>query len=113
MAAIFATVLGFSDFAVIAWLIIVLAGATAFSTRKSSEDRRIERKLDALLKHHGIAMEPHAGLSDEVQRLARDPSQRISAIKLHRKETGLGLADAKADIEDFVKSVEDFKRKIQ
>ena len=69
---------------------------------------RIERKLDALLKHHGISVQPYAVLSEEVQRLARDPSQKIAAIKLHRKQTGLGLAEAKADLDDFICSVPGF-----
>lgn len=44
-----------------------------------------------------------ASLSEEVQRLARDPAKKIEAIKLHREQTGLGLAEAKADIENFNK----------
>jgi ribosomal protein L7/L12 len=105
MAPTFATVLGFGDFAIIAWLIIVFAGAAAFTTRKSADSRRMERKLDALLKHQGISA-PQAVLSEEVQRLARDPTQKIAALKLHREQTGLGLAEAKADIEDFIKSIQ-------
>src|SRR5262245_32690884 len=105
MTPTFATVLGFSDFAIIAWLIIVFAGVAAFTTRKSADSRRIERKLDALLRHQGVSA-PQAVLSDEVQRLARDPAQKIAAMKLHRQQTGLGLAEAKADIEDFIKSIQ-------
>ena len=59
--------------------------------------RRVERKLDALLKHHGVGL-----LSPEVQFLAKDPSKKIAAIKLHREQNpGLGLADAKREVEDF------------
>ena len=47
-----------------------------------------------------------AKMSEEVQRLARDPAQRIEAIKLHREQTGLGLAEAKTDIEDFIKTIQ-------
>jgi hypothetical protein len=62
--------------------------------------RRLEDKLDALLKHHGIELPSR--LSPEVQRLAKDPSQKIAAIKLHREQNpGLGLAEAKKEIEDF------------
>jgi ribosomal protein L7/L12 len=49
---------------------------------------------------------PQASMSEEVQRLARNPAQKIEAIKLHREQTGLGLAEAKADIEDFIKTVQ-------
>jgi ribosomal protein L7/L12 len=106
MTSTFATVLGFSDFAIIAWLMIVFTGAAAYAMRKSAETQRIERKLDALLKHHGITLPPQAKLSEEVQRLARDPAQRSNAVMLHRTETGLGLAEAKADIEDFIKTIQ-------
>ena len=105
MTPIFATVLDFSDFAVIAWLMIVFAGAAAYATRKSAETQRIERKLDALLKQQGIILPPQAKLSKEVQRLARDPAQRSNAVMLHRTENELGVAEAKADIEDFIKTI--------
>ena len=104
MTPVFATTLSFSDFAIIAWLVIVFGGAAAYTTRRAVDLRRIERKLDALIKHHGISVPPQESMSEEVQRLARDPAQKIAAIKLHREQTGLGLAKAKADIEDFIKS---------
>ena len=106
MTPTFATVLSLGDFAIIAWLLIVFTGAAAYATRKSAETQRIERKLDALLKHQGITLPPHAKLSEEVQRLARDPAQRSNAVMLHRAETELGLAEAKADIEAFIKTVQ-------
>jgi ribosomal protein L7/L12 len=63
----------------------------------------LKRKLDALLKHHGIELP--SGISPDVQLLARDPTQKIFAIKLHREDhPGLGLAEAKAEIEAFTKS---------
>lgn len=68
--------------------------------RQRIDLRRLERKLDALLKQEGV--QPAWGLSDEVQRLARDPGRKIAAIKLHREQTGAALAEAKADIEAFI-----------
>jgi ribosomal protein L7/L12 len=106
MTPALATVLDFGDFAIMAWLMIVFTGAAAYATRKSAETQRIERKLDALLKYHGITLPPQAKLSDEVQRLARDPAQKINAVTLHRAETGLGLAEANADIEKFIKTLQ-------
>jgi hypothetical protein len=106
MTPIFATTLEFGDFAIIAWLMIVFTGAAAYATRKSAYSQRIERKLDALLKHQGITLPPQAKLSEEVQRLARDPAQRSNAVMLHRTENELGLAEAKADIEDFIKTIQ-------
>jgi hypothetical protein len=106
MTPIFATVLGFWDFVVIAWLMIVFTGSAALAARRSAYSQRIERKLDALLKHQGITLPPQAKLSEEVQRLARDPAQRSNAVMLHRRENSLGLAEAKADIEDFIKTIQ-------
>ncbi|MGD1086281.1 MAG: hypothetical protein ABSA47_16215 [Verrucomicrobiota bacterium] len=105
MTPILATTLQFSDFAIIGWLVVVFAGAAAFTTRQPVDLRRIERKLDALLKHQGVSLPPLGTMSEEVKQLARDPSRKIEAIKLHREQTGLGLAEAKSDIEDFIKSV--------
>jgi len=101
---VLATVLGFSDFAILAWVVVVFAGAAAYGGRRAQELRRIERKLDTLLKHHGLPVSPGAALSEEVQCLARNPADKIQALKLHRLQTGLGLAEAKADIEEFIKA---------
>ena len=40
--------------------------------------------------------------------MACDPTRRVEAIKLHHEQTGLRLAEAKSDIEDFVKTVVGF-----
>ena len=61
--------------------------------------RRVEHKLDALLKHQGLELP--CSMSPEVQRLACNPRQKIAAIKLHRQQTGLSLAEAKAEVEKF------------
>jgi ribosomal protein L7/L12 len=68
--------------------------------------RRIERKLDAVMKHLGVTLPPQASMSEEVRQMARNPSQKIAAIKLHREQTGLGLAEAKSDVEDFIKTIQ-------
>jgi hypothetical protein len=71
--------------------------------RLSLQMSDLQKKLDALLKHQGIAMPPSASdLSPEVQMMAKDPSQKIAAIKLYREEhPGVGLAEAKERIEEF------------
>ncbi|MGP8233973.1 MAG: hypothetical protein ACLQVW_00965 [Limisphaerales bacterium] len=74
------------------------------AARQRLDLRRVERKLDALLKHQGVDLPSR--LSPEVQLLARDPSKKIAAIKLHREQNpGLGLADAKREVEDFVREI--------
>ncbi len=104
MTPILATSLGFGDFAIIAWIVLVFAGGASAYTSRQSGLRRIERKLDALLKHQGVSLSPQAKLSEEVQQLAR--AHKIDAIKLHREQTGLGLAEAKAEVEEFIKTIQ-------
>lgn len=91
-----------NDFLIIAGIVLLITSARSlFAGRRRENSRRLEHKLDALLKHHGI--EFPSGLSPEVQQLARDPEKKIAAIKLHREDhPGLGLAEAKAAIEDFI-----------
>lgn len=89
----------------------VFAGGAARTKRQGFDLGRLERrlksvdqKLDAQLKHEGIEPPPPppSGLSPEVERLARDPRTKIAAIKLYRQENpGVGLAEAKAKIEEF------------
>ncbi len=73
--------------------------------------RGIERKLNALLRHHGVDLtqglppaELGLPLSDRVKQLAADPARKIEAIKVYRDETGAGLAEAKEAIEAFTNS---------
>jgi ribosomal protein L7/L12 len=104
-----ATTFGFGDFAVIAWIVILIAVGAVYAERQRTILRRIERKVDALLKQQGV--EPPAPpivageVSDEVQHMAIDPVRRLDAIKLHRRQTGCDLADAKRDVEQFIKNV--------
>jgi ribosomal protein L7/L12 len=94
-------VLEFGDYAMIAAIVIIFAGGASFAARQRLDVHRLECKLDALLQHHGVSVPSR--LSPEVQLLAKDPSQKIAAIKLHREQNpGLGLADAKKEVEDFV-----------
>lgn len=90
-------ILEFGDYAVIAFIVIIFTGGASFAVKQRLDLRHVERKLDAIIKHQGIEI-----LSPEVQCLAKDPGRRIAAIKLHREQNpGLGLADAKREIEDF------------
>jgi len=90
------TVLEFGDYAAI---VITFAGGVSFLARQQLDVHRLERKLDALLQHHGVPLPSR--VSPEVQSLAKDPAKKIAAIKLHRKQNpGLGLAEAKAEVEE-------------
>jgi ABC-type uncharacterized transport system ATPase subunit len=80
-------------------LVCLLVGMVSREKRQRLALRRVERKVDALLKHQGVELP--CKLSPEVQSLAVDPRQKIAAIKLHREQTGLSLAEAKAEVEEF------------
>lgn len=101
--------LDFSDFSVIAMLVILFAGGGAACTSLLATDAgrlaRLERKLDAVMRHLDIAYVDPAGpegLSEEVRRLADDPGRKIQAIKLHREQTGIGLKEAKDAVEAYM-----------
>ncbi len=49
---------------------------------------------------------PPRPLSDRVKEIARDPARKIEAIKLCREETGASLADAKQDVEDYIRNLD-------
>jgi hypothetical protein len=97
--------LGFSDYAIIAWIVLVCAGGAVYTTRQRISLRSLERKVDALLKHQGIIIPPI--VSEEGQRILNDQATKASArkteaIRLHREQTGLDREDATADVEAFI-----------
>ena len=90
------------------WLVVVCAaGSGAYSLSRPADAgrlRRIEAKLNLILKHLGLEYNDPAmpgGLSDEVKALADDPTRKIAAIKLLREQTGLGLREAKDVVEAY------------
>ena len=101
-------VLELIDFCVIAAIVMVFAGGAAAHTFFRPSDaarlRRLEWKVDHLLRHLNIQVpDPmtSAGLSEAVRRLADDPATKIQAIRLHREQTGLGLKAAKDAVEAY------------
>ncbi|MFO0848878.1 MAG: hypothetical protein U0871_10035 [Gemmataceae bacterium] len=71
------------------------------SSDESARLRRIERKLDAIMAHLGIAEADRFGLSSQAK-LYADSGQKIAAIKQHREDTGAGLAEAKQVVEEYL-----------
>ena len=101
--------LALSDYAIITLIVIVFAGGSAayasFRPADGARLARLERKIDAILRHLNITyVDPASpeGLSEEVQNLANDPAKKIQAIKLHREQTGLGLKEAKDAVEAYM-----------
>ncbi|MEA5467196.1 hypothetical protein [Leptothoe sp. PORK10 BA2] len=87
------------------WLILVgFLMVMGSYVNMASRIRRIERKLDALLRHQGVdATIQYYAFSDRVKELlAADPPLRIEALKVYREETGASLREAKAAIDSFI-----------
>jgi hypothetical protein len=103
-------VLDFSDYLIIALIVIVFAGGStaAYSLFKPSDAarlRRLEAKVDLILSELGLEyLQPVTPglLSDEVKALADDPAKKIQAIKLYRDQTGAGLKEAKDAVEAYI-----------
>ena len=105
--------LEFSDYGIIVLILCAIAGFAGWSKDKYNplrlevQIREVQQKLDALLKHQGIEMPAPApsDLSPLLQLMAKDPHQKIAAIKLYREDNpGIGLAEAKQRIEEFSKT---------
>ena len=62
---------------------------------------RIEAKLDLLLEQANIKFDPYASLPREIVEALR-AGQRMEAIKLYMRSTGVGLKQAN----DFIKEVQ-------
>jgi hypothetical protein len=90
------------DFLAIAAIVVIFArGSQAYFAGPTPEQLRMQRQLDAVMKHLGLA-EPLASrpgaLSPQVVALVA-AGRKIDAIKLYRQETGEGLKQAKAAVE--------------
>jgi ribosomal protein L7/L12 len=75
-----------------------------FTPGDAARLRRIEQKLDVMLKHLQVVfVEPSPGedLMEPVRALA-DRGEKIEAIKRHRELTGAGLAEAKQAVEAYL-----------
>jgi ribosomal protein L7/L12 len=68
----------------------------------------LEDRLDALLQQASSAPAPAPAApwstSPELCRLAREPSQKLTAIKVYRELTGASLLEAKNAVEAFIAS---------
>lgn len=88
----------------VALVVFLLGALCSYWWDMSARLGRIERKLNALLRHHGVDPTQGLPLSDRVKQLAADPARKIQAIKAYREETGAGLAEAKEAVEAFIYS---------
>lgn len=89
------------DFLAIAAIVAMFArGSWACFAGPTPEQLRMQRQLDAIMEHLGLA-EPFASrpgaLSPQVLALV-EAGREIEAIKRYRQETGEGLKEAKAAV---------------
>ncbi|WP_328469568.1 ribosomal protein L7/L12 [Actinoplanes sp. NBC_00393] len=92
------------DLTLVLFGVLVLGLFMLFSGARAREQARIsgrlaaiERKLDAVMKHLGIA-EPRGEHQPDVVRHL-EQGNKIQAIKAYREQTGVGLAEAKHEVE--------------
>jgi hypothetical protein len=80
----------------------LFGNSSNFTHADAARLRRIEQKLDLLLKHSGIPFDDiNKALPDEAQDLA-DRGEKIAAIKAYREATGAGLVEAKEAVEVYM-----------
>jgi len=90
------------DFLAIAAIVVIFArGSQAYFAGPTTQQLRMQRQLDAIVKHLGLpepAVSSLGALSPQVVALIA-VGRKIEAIKLYRQETGEGLKQAKAAVE--------------
>jgi ribosomal protein L7/L12 len=82
-------------------LLALLLGGNGFAFSHMRRMQELERKLDLVLTHLGIDPSMRVAPSSHVIDLATDPRKRIEAIKAYREQTGAGLKEAVALIEEI------------
>ncbi len=81
-------------------LLVLVLGFGAYQLVRIHERLRVhEARLNALMRHFGVAYGSLAEPSDEIKQMIKDPRQRIEAIKAFREQTGAGLKEAKEVID--------------
>ncbi|CAL9489404.1 hypothetical protein ACWDMR_28590 [Streptomyces althioticus] len=87
------------DIAILFCSTVVVLGVASIQSQLTRSDRRVarvERKLDAVMRHLGL--EEEVPRKDEILALVRDGKQ-VQAIKLYRETTGAGLREAKQAVD--------------
>lgn len=100
--------LSLGDFLAIAAIVVIFArGSQAYFAGPTPKHLRMQRQLDAIMKHLGLAEQPASrsgALSPQVAALI-GAGRKIEAIKLYRQESGEGLKQAKAAVEGATPAV--------
>jgi ribosomal protein L7/L12 len=83
-------------------LFALLLGGNGFAFSQMIRIQELERKLNLVLTHLGIDPSVRVAPSSHVIDLATNPRKRIEAIKAYREQTGAGLKEAVAVIDEIV-----------
>jgi ribosomal protein L7/L12 len=85
----------------VALLLMIFARARAIEDVRTQTLllRRIETKIDLLMKNAGVEFDPYKDLPAQVVD-ALNRGKKIEAIKFYRSATGVGLKEAKDVIEE-------------
>jgi len=82
------------------WIALAILGVSMTIAIVQGGDRarlaRVERMLDALVRHAGVDI---AAMADKQAGELVRAGKKIEAIKVYREFTGAGLAEAKAHVE--------------
>ena len=84
------------------FFVVVLLVSNVTTAKTAQTVHAVNRKLNLLMKHHGINtlqdLSPHA-VQEVLAILQHDPRRKIEVIKRYRGLTGAGLAEAKTAVE--------------
>jgi hypothetical protein len=81
-----------------------LFSSSNFSLEDARRLRRVEEKLDMILRHLGMEYDdPATRPLSEAVRSHADAGRKIEAIKTLRNETGLRLREAKNAVEAYLR----------
>lgn len=86
-------------------ILVVLGAVEGRAASLRIQVRRLERKLDLVLRAMNITPDACDELSEAVKEIARDPNRKIEAIKAYREETGASLMEAKQAVENYQASL--------
>jgi ribosomal protein L7/L12 len=89
---------GIEDHTALTIIVIILIVNAISDVRQQIKISRLEHQLHRLIKQQ----KGESSLSPAVQLMAKDPKQKVAAIKLHREQNpGMTIANAKWDIENL------------
>ena len=91
-----------SELIIIGSLILGFLIGKVISSNSNSSTKLLENKVDAIIEHLGVEFKPYKDTPEEVMSALKN-GERIKAIKLYRRFSGVGLKEA-SDIISHIES---------